>query len=167
MNKKLIASVLAVLSVSFLFASCGKKDSFKKEETQNYEPIEFTTNTEGDKFILNAYGDLIPVTTGKDGSMELVDDLYTKPKEQADKEVESVKQEEAKHPVTEENNTDSEPGNTSTNPNSENGNTPTPAPTPTPTPTPTPEDTTTRPNTEGGLQIGSEPDANRDAVMHW
>ena len=103
MKKQVVALALATLLTATLFVSCGKKDKFDKETTPHYEPIEFTTDADGNKFIQNQDGDLIPYTTGKDGTMEFVDDLYTKPKEQADKEKEELEKDENKHtvPVTE------------------------------------------------------------------
>lgn len=119
MNKKLIAVAIAVVLLSFVFASCGKKKDFKEDETRVYEPIEFITNENGDKFIQNKFGDLIPVTTGKDGSMELIDDLYTKPKEQADKEKEQLDKEDGKHNSSDK--TEPDKGNKPHKPENETG----------------------------------------------
>ncbi len=139
MNKKLMAVAMAVVLLSFVFASCGKKENFKAEETRVYEPIEFITNENGDKFIQNKFGDLIPVTTGKDGSMELIDDLYTKPKEQADKEKEEMEKEEGKHQNPE-------------NQTPENQ---------------TPENNTPQtPDSEDGIQILDKEPANDDGYAH-
>ena len=57
-----------------------------KEPDNDYVPIDYTTDEAGEKYVTNIYGDLIPVTTSKDGGMELIDDLITKTKEQAERE---------------------------------------------------------------------------------
>lgn len=92
MRKKILAISAAVLLFAVLAVACGKTDEYDK--TDNYEPIEYTTDEAGEKYVTNIYGDLIPVTTGKDGSVELLEDLYTKTKEQADKEKEEMDKDE-------------------------------------------------------------------------
>lgn len=92
MRKKILAISAAILLFAVLAVACGKTDEYDK--TDNYEPIEYTTDESGEKYVTNIYGDLIPVTTGKDGSVELLEDLYTKTKEQADKEKEEMDKEE-------------------------------------------------------------------------
>lgn len=153
MNKKIIAIALSVLTLAFVFVSCGKKDSENDKKTE-FEEIEFTTDAEGELYITNVHGDLIPVTTGKDGSMELVDDLYTKTKEQADKEKEEAKKESQKHE----------------NPQKPNDNTPEDGQKPAP-PTTSPE---TEPPTDsiagpGGIEIGDDtPQGDgKEAVVVW
>ena len=87
MNKKIIAVALLILMISVVFISCGKKRSWEKDDTTAapYETtsIEYTTNESGEKFVTNINGELIPVTTGKDGSVEFYEDLITKTSEQA------------------------------------------------------------------------------------
>ena len=87
MNKKIIAFELLILMISVLFISCGKKRSWEKDDTtaapSETTSIEYTTNESGEKFVTNINGELIPVTTGKDGSVEFYDDLITKTSEQA------------------------------------------------------------------------------------
>ena len=72
MNKKIIAVALLILMISVVFISCGKKRSWEKDDT-TAAPSETT----------NINGELIPVTTGKDGSVEFYEDLITKTSEQA------------------------------------------------------------------------------------
>lgn len=84
MQKKILAVAVAVLLFAFGAVACEKKD--KIEEDSTYEPFEYTTDEAGEKYVTNIYGDLIPVTTGKDGSMELLEDVVTKTKEQAEQE---------------------------------------------------------------------------------
>lgn len=87
MNKKIIAVALLILMISVVFISCGKKRSWEKDDTtaapSETTSIEYTTNESGEKFVTNINGELIPVTTGKDGSIEFYDDLITKTSEQA------------------------------------------------------------------------------------
>lgn len=87
MNKKIIAVALLILMISVVFISCGKKRSWEKDDTtaapSETTSIEYTTDESGEKFITNINGELIPVTTGKDGSVEFYEDLITKPTEPA------------------------------------------------------------------------------------
>ena len=87
MNKKIIAVALLILMISVVFISCGKKRSWEKDDTtaapSETTSIENTTDDSGEKFVTNINGELIPVTTGKDGSVEFYEDLITKTSEQA------------------------------------------------------------------------------------
>jgi lipoprotein len=87
MNKKIIAVALLILMISVVFISCGKKRSWEKDDTtaapSETTSIEYTTDEAGEKFVTNINGELIPVTTGKDGSVEFYEDLITKTSEQA------------------------------------------------------------------------------------
>ena len=87
MNKKIIAVALLILMISVVFISCGKKRSWEKDDTTSAPSettsIEYTTNESGEKFVTNINGELIPLTTGKDGSVEFYEDLITKTSEQA------------------------------------------------------------------------------------
>ncbi len=87
MNKKIIAVALLILMISVVFISCGKKRDWEKDDTtaapSETTSIEYTTDESGEKFVTNINGELIPVTTGKDGSVEFYDDLITKTSEQA------------------------------------------------------------------------------------
>ncbi len=78
MQKKILVIALCLLAVVFLTVACNKN----KEQDNDYVPIDYTTDEAGEKYVTNIYGDLIPVTTSKDGGMELLDDLYTKTSEQ-------------------------------------------------------------------------------------
>lgn len=87
MNKKIIAVALLILMISVVFISCGKKRSWEKDDTtaapSETTTIEYTTDESGEKFVTNINGELIPVTIGKDGSVEFYEDLITKTSEQA------------------------------------------------------------------------------------
>lgn len=146
MQKKILAVSLALLLVAFGAVACGKKD--KIEENSTYAPVEYTTDAEtGEIYITNVYGDLIPVTTSKDGGMELMEDLVTKTKEQAEKEKESI--------AAEENHTQEPSGGQEGNPpaSGDSG-----------------ENKPTGGNSGGGLVVGTDSIANnneRDAVIVW
>ena len=87
MTKKIIDVALLILMISVVFISCGKKRSWEKDDTtaapSETTTIEYTTDESGEKFVTNINGELIPVTTGKDGSVEFYEDLITKTSEQA------------------------------------------------------------------------------------
>lgn len=144
MQKKILAVSLALLLFAFGAVACGKKD--KIEEDSTYAPVEYTTDAEtGEIYITNVYGDLIPVTTSKDGGMELMEDLVTKTKEQAEKEKESV--------LAEENNTKEPSGGQENTPPVSGGG----------------ENNTTG-GSSGGLVVGTDSVVNnneRDAVIVW
>ncbi|MGN0571935.1 MAG: hypothetical protein ACI4K9_07115 [Candidatus Fimenecus sp.] len=139
MQKKILAIALTVLLLTFGAVACGKKD--KIEEDSTYAPFEYTTDEAGERYITNVYGDLIPVTTSADGGMELMEDLVTKTKEQADKE--KAEQETA-------NNSPQEPAGDNSGNSGENSN----------------ENTTS----SGGIVVGSDDVKNNnehDAVIVW
>ena len=78
MSKKIIAVALVVLAVTVLFASC------KKEEYKVSHTIEVGTTTvdvypdeEGNEYVTNVDGDMIPMTTDADGFYDDVEDLFT------------------------------------------------------------------------------------------
>lgn len=141
MQKKILIIALCLLAVVFLTVACNKN----KEPDNDYVPIDYTTDEAGEKYVTNIYGDLIPVTTSKDGGMELIDDLITKTKEQAEREKSEIdKENQSKNEVT---------GGEDT---------------PNDTPTDKPEDNTKKPS--GGIQVGNEDIRNhsdRDAVIVW
>lgn len=88
MNKKiLIASILLVIAV-LVFASCNKnKDKNDKTQENN---TQLSTEANGEYYVTNTNGDHIPVTTGVDGAIELIDDLITKTPEAVSKEKEEI-----------------------------------------------------------------------------
>lgn len=94
MTKKIIASALLILMLSVVFIACGKKDTedVNSGSTGAGETtIEYTTNKDGETFVTNANGEMIPVTTSKDGAVEFYSDLITKTAEQVSKEAEEIK----------------------------------------------------------------------------
>lgn len=93
MSKKIIAVALCVLMIAIVFVACGKKNDNKETNA----PVEYTTDTDGNLFVTNINGELIPVTTGKDGTVELLDDLVTKTMAQVEKEKENISKEESQN----------------------------------------------------------------------
>lgn len=140
MRKKILAISAAILIFAVMAVACGKAEEYDK--TENYEPIEYTTDESGEKYVTNIYGDLIPVTTGKDGSVELLEDLYTKTKEQADKEKQEME--------NEANNAGNNQGNNQNNNQGGSGN-------------------NSGSGSSGGIQIGSNSpqDEGKEAVIVW
>ncbi len=103
MNKKLLViSVLLIVAV-LLFASCNKKDKEDSTTTNTTTAAvsnktvasvnEYSTNENGELFVTNVKGEVIPATTGADGSVELPEDLITKTAEQVSAEKETVNNE--------------------------------------------------------------------------
>lgn len=143
MRKKILAVSAAILIFAVMAVACGKAEEYDKTDT--YNPIEYTTDESGEKYVTNVYGDLIPVTTGKDGSVELLEDLYTKTKEQAEKEKQEMENEAnnaGNNQGNNQNNNQGDSGNNSGN-NSDSGS--------------------------GGIQVGSNSpkDEGKEAVIVW
>lgn len=147
MQKKIVAVALAMLLFVFGAVACGKKD--KIEEDSTYAPFEYTTDEAGEKYITNVYGDLIPVTTSESGDIELMEDLVTKTKEQAEAEKaeRESKSEEANEPAGDNNNNNSNSNHNNNSNNNNNNN-----------------------NNSGGIVIGNDDVKNNnehDAVIVW
>lgn len=150
MQKKVIFAAICLLAVALLAVACDKKDN-KDEPDPSYSPVEYTIGEDGEKYITNVYGDLIPVTTSNTGAVELMEDLVTKTKEQAEKEkaeAEAGKNQTPEEPVGENNNNNNNGGNNGNNNNGNEGNN----------------------NSGGGIKVGQEDVKNnddRDAVIVW
>lgn len=136
MQKKFFAAALILLMLVFMAVACTKNGG------GDYTPVEYTTDDDGNLYVTNVYGDLIPVTTGADGSMELLEDLYTKTAEQAEKEKEEAQKAEETPP---ENNDNGGSDDENPKPDGSDGN-----------------------NT-GGVQVGSGSvtEEGREAVIVW
>jgi len=143
MRKKILAVSAAILIFAVMAVACGKAEEYDKTDT--YNPIEYTTDESGEKYVTNVYGDLIPVTTGKDGSVELLEDLYTKTKEQAEKEKQEME--------NEANNAGNNQGNNQNNNQGDSGN----------------NSGNNSGNSSGGIQVGSNSpkDEGKEAVIVW
>ena len=147
MQKKIVAVALAMLLFVFGAVACGKKD--KIEEDSTYAPFEYTTDEAGEKYITNVYGDLIPVTTSESGDIELMEDLVTKTKEQAEAEKaeRESNSEKANEPAGGANSNGDNNDNNGNNGNNNNNN-----------------------NNSGGIVIGNDDVKNNnehDAVIVW
>lgn len=93
MKKKILAASLCLVIVSACFAACGKDKSYEKDDT-TATTIEYSTEPDsGELYVTNVSGEHIPVTTNKNGYVELYEDLITKTAEQVSKEAESIKAE--------------------------------------------------------------------------
>lgn len=147
MRKKILAVSAAILIFAVMAVACGKAEEYDKTDT--YNPIEYTTDESGEKYVTNIYGDLIPVTTDKDGSVELLEDLYTKTKEQAEKEEQSLKDEATATGNNQSNNQGGSGNNTGNNAGNNSGN--------------------NSGNSSGGIQVGSNSpkDEGKEAVIVW
>lgn len=76
MNKKIIIAVALLALVVGVFAACkGKEENPPKEKPTG---MEITTDEEGNAYVVNTDGDLIPFTTDEDGYFPLPDELFTK-----------------------------------------------------------------------------------------
>lgn len=82
MQKRIFWAALVLMVFVLVAVACGKKDG----GTNSNEPFSYTTEADGTMYVTNVYGDLIPVTTGADGSMEMLEDLYTKTLAQVEEE---------------------------------------------------------------------------------
>lgn len=145
MKKKIIAAALAMLAVACVITACGGDET-------TYEPVEYTTDANGELYVTNIYGDLIPVTTGVDGSMELLEDLYTKTAEQVSEDVERMDQESDAN--SDGGTTTANPGDNGNNGGNNGGN----------------SGGDNGGGSSGGIQIGSESpqlDEDHEAVIVW
>lgn len=82
MQKRIFWAALVLMVFVLVAVACGKKDG----GANSNEPFSYTTEADGTMYVTNVYGDLIPVTTGADGSMEMLEDLYTKTLAQVEEE---------------------------------------------------------------------------------
>jgi len=102
MKKSVIAVALALIVMATLMTAC-KKDGGENESTVPDTTVEYSTDENGETFVTNVNGDKIPVTTDKNGYVEIYDDLITKTAEQVSKEAQSIEAETtapATEPVT-------------------------------------------------------------------
>lgn len=140
MSKKIIAIVVLMLALVFVFAAC-KKEEYKVSHTvpvENGEVIEVYEDEDGNEFVTNMDGDKIPVTTGADGSMDNVEDLVTET-------------------TTKKSGTTTTTTTTTTEPpTSDSGDSE--------KPTSTTTTTTTETTTRGQLEIGTDSAANSDKI---
>ena len=92
MKRTLIILACLILAVSVLLVACGKKN---KDELAT---VVYSTDADtGEVYVTNTDGDRIPVTTSKDGSVELYEDLITKTVKQVEQEKASISEAEAQN----------------------------------------------------------------------
>ncbi len=99
MKKLLISVSLVILVLTLLLTACKKKEGENYGEgttsagstTETTTVPEYSTESNGEVYITNKNGDHIPVTTSKDGAMEMYDYLVTKTAEQVEKEKQEQK----------------------------------------------------------------------------
>lgn len=84
MKKTLVILSLVMLLCVFAFTAC--KNTEQDETPDGQETIEYSTYENGNLFVTNVDGEEIPVTTDKDGYVELYKDLVTKSAQQVSKE---------------------------------------------------------------------------------
>ena len=78
MSKKIIAVALLVLAVTVLFAAC-KKEEYEVSHTIQVGTtvVDVYQDSEGNEFVTNVDGDMIPMTTDAEGFYENIEDLFT------------------------------------------------------------------------------------------
>ncbi len=84
MKKTLVILSLVMLLCVFAFTAC--KNTAEDETPDEQQTIEYSTYENGNLFVTNVDGEEIPVTTDKDGYVELYKDLVTKSAQQVSKE---------------------------------------------------------------------------------
>ena len=78
MTKKIIVAALLVLAVTVLFAAC-KKDEYQVSHTVpvGTSSVEVYEDKDGNEYVTNVDGDMIPVTTDADGFYDNIENLFT------------------------------------------------------------------------------------------
>lgn len=79
MNKKIIMAAVLMLAVTVLFAACKKDDEYQVSHTIEVgtTTVEVFTDKDGTEYVTNVDGDMIPMTSDKDGFYDNVEDLLT------------------------------------------------------------------------------------------
>ena len=78
MSKKIIAAALLVLAVTVLFAAC-KKEEYEVSHTVQVGTtiVDVYEDSEGNEYVTNVEGDMIPMTTDAEGFYDDIEDLFT------------------------------------------------------------------------------------------
>lgn len=106
MKKIILAVAVLIVIAALVFTACGKKgesyeegSTTEKTEVQTTAVPEYSTEESGEVFVTNKNGDHIPVTTNKNGEVDVYEDLVTKTVEQVKEEKQAIDNE-AKQPET-------------------------------------------------------------------
>lgn len=78
MTKKIVLAVVLLLAVTVLFAAC-KKEEYKVSHTVPVGSIvvDVYEDKDGNEYVTNVDGDMIPVTTDAEGFFDSIEDLLT------------------------------------------------------------------------------------------
>ena len=78
MTKKIILAVVLLLAVTVLFAAC-KKEEYKVSHTVpvGSTVVDVYEDKDGNEYVTNVDGDMIPVTTDAEGFFDSIEDLIT------------------------------------------------------------------------------------------
>lgn len=91
----LLIVVLVIITVTMFGKKPTKFDTDTTATPKETTTIVFTTDEAGNQYVTNINGDLIPVTTNKNGFMETLEDLIHKTPEQVESEKEEQSREDA------------------------------------------------------------------------
>ena len=104
MKKIIISLAIIIVLAAVLLTACKKKEEEYNEgstvsqtHSETTSVPEYSTEENGDVYITNAAGEHIPVTTSKDGTIEMYDYLVTKTAKQVEEEKASQKNESGKN----------------------------------------------------------------------
>ena len=78
MTKKIIAAALLVLAVTVLFAAC-KKEEYQVSHTVPVGStiVDVYEDKDGNEYVTNVDGDMIPLTTDAEGFYDDIENLFT------------------------------------------------------------------------------------------
>ncbi len=78
MTKKIVLAVVLLLAVTVLFAAC-KKEEYKVSHTVpvGSTVVDVYEDKDGNEYVTNVDGDMIPVTTDAEGFFDSIEDLIT------------------------------------------------------------------------------------------
>lgn len=91
MKKRVFIISAALVLTAVMLSSCGKDG--KIDENSTTAPVEYSTEENGDLYVTNVNGEHIPVTTDKNGMVDMYEDLITKTAEQVSREKEEIEKE--------------------------------------------------------------------------
>ncbi len=79
MNKKIIIAAVLMLAVTVLFAACKKDDEYQVSHTVTVgtTTVDIYEDKDGNEYVTNVDGDMIPYTTSSEGFYDNIEDLFT------------------------------------------------------------------------------------------